>query len=195
MKSKILPLVLLFVFLLALLLIGRPLLSPDRGETGLNPEKEKDPIVIYEPKQKEWSKEGFKRVSDWISEKQKEFSALTRETLDEKSDPELIGEAYGEAGFLTAHNGKIKKGKKEIIKYFSDHSPDIANLKFKIEFVYATELTHNLNLPPEKREKTDVNHVVYFIISYSFNFKDESIDPPSGSNWRHIRMCEWEPDI
>lgn len=195
MKSKILPLALLFVFLLVLLVIGRPLIFPDREATGLDADKEKGLIVIYKPDPKDWSEAGLTRVSEWISNKQNEFSSLTRKTLDERRDPDLIGLAYEDGGFLTTHDGTSRKGKHAISKYFKNHSRNITNLEFKLEFVYVKEFTHNLNLPPEKQKKDDVFHVVYFIISVSFDLNGKPIDPPSGSNWRHIRMCDWEPDI
>lgn len=192
MKSKILPLALLFVFLLVLLVVGRPLIFPDREATGLDPEREKGLTVIFKPEKKEWSEAGLEEVEKFISKKQKEFSSLPTEILNKK-DYEAIGNAYEDGGFLSTHEGKSVKGKQDIIKYFKDHSRNITNLEFKLEFVYAEELTHILNLPGKKPD--DIVHIAYLIMSVSFHFDGEPIDPPSGSNWRHIRMCDWEPDI
>ena len=197
MKSKILPLALLSIFLLVLFVIGGPLIFPDKDAPGLKTEREKGLIEIYEPEPKNWSEDGLKEVEEFISMKQKEFSSLTIETLNKK-DHEAIGDAYGDGGFLSTHEGKSVKGKQAIIKYFMDHRRNITNLKFKLEFVYAKEFTHTLNLedkrPKEERDR-DIVHVVYLIISVSFYFNGDPIDPPSGSNWLHIRMCEWIPDI
>lgn len=197
MKSKILPLGLLSIFLFVILSIGNPAISPDREATGLNPEKEKGLIEIYKPERKDWSEDGLKEVEKFISMKQEEFSSLSPEIMD-KGNYEAIGNAYGDGGFLSTHEGKSVKGKQAIMKYFKEYSRNITNLKFKLEFVCAKEFTHTLKMedkrPKEERDR-DIVHVVYLIISVSFDLNGEPIDPPSGSNWRHIRMCEWEPAI
>lgn len=192
MKSKILPLGLLSIFLFVLLSIGNPVISPDREATGLNPEREKGLIEIYKPERKDWSDDGLKEVEKFISMKQEEFSSLPPVIMD-KEEYEAIGNAYGNGGFLSTHEGKSVKGKQAIMKYFKDHSRNITNLKFKLEFVCAKEFTQTLNLPEKKPD--DIIHVVYLIVSVSFDFNGEPIDPPSGSNWCHIRMCEWVPDV
>ena len=195
MKSKILPVALLVIFLFVILVIGRPLIFPNQEAKGLNPEKEKGLTVIYEPD--EFSEAGLKEVGKFISDKQKELSSLSTKTIKDRN-AEKIGEFYGDGSALTTHEGKSVKGKQAIIKYFKDHSSNITNLEFKLEFVYAKEFTHILNLK-DKRSKEerdrDIIHVVYLIISSSFDFNGERIDPPSGSNWRHIRECEWVEDI
>ena len=194
MKSKILPLALLSIFLFVLLIIGHPLIFPDREAMGLDAGKERDVIVIYEPE--DFSPGGLEAVARLISDVQKELSSFSRKKLNER-DIAQIGEFYGAQGVLTAHDGFNIIGGKDIYCYFESHRDDITNLKFKLECVYAKELTHILNLKlkdkrDEEKWNKDIVHVAYLIISVSFDLNGKRIDPGSGTNRKHIRVCDWE---
>lgn len=188
MKSKVLPLALLFIFLFVLLIIGRQLIFPDNEATGLDAEKEKGLIVIYEPE--DFSPGGLEDVAKFISDTQKELSSFSRKKLNER-DIAQIGKFYGPQGVLTTHLGDNLIGGTAISIYLNNYRDAITDLEFKLEFIYAKEFTHILNLPLEKQKTDDVVHVAYLIISVSFNLNGVPIDPPSGTNKKHIRLCEW----
>jgi hypothetical protein len=192
MKSKILPLALLSVFLLVLFVIGRPLISPDRDAPGLDPEGAKSLTVIYEPE--EFSPGGHKAVSKLISDTQKKLRQMSRNKLNERDITE-IKDFYGSQGVLTTHKGDNVLGGTAIAIYLNNYRDAVTNLEFKLEVVYVKEFTDILNKPEKKQTKDDKIHVAYLIVSVSFDLNGKPVDPPSGSNWYHIRECEWRNDF
>lgn len=129
-----------------------------------------------------------------------------RQLYVDKRDDE-IGKFYKGKGALTTHEEKTIHGRKPIASYFS-HLRDrgVAEVQFNLECVYAKKLKNvkvvdliessiieEGDLPPDVKPNDKVTHVVYVIISYSFELGGIVYNqpPPSFEIGFHIMGCWW----
>ena len=188
MKFKVLSGVLIFIVLFAFLTMGHPLKYFERDTEGYNPNGT-DPLVKWKPS--EFSNAGKKEVMKQIKKIQQILEKLSSKGMLNDSRIKGIANFYGDPGLFTKHDGDTLRGGEEIGKYFWDTRNDIANIEFKLEYVFAEELTHILENPSKKRDN-DIVHVLYLVISCSFDYNGVPIDPGSSTNQKHMRSCAWD---
>jgi len=189
MKFKVFSGVLIFIVLFAFLTMGHPLKYFERDTEGYNPE-DSDPVVKLKPN--EFSDAGKKEVMKQIERIQKTLEHFSSKGKLNKERIEKIAKFYREPGVFTKHDGETLLGGDDIAKYFFKERDNIENIEFKLEYVFAEELTHILNNPSEIKPEKDIVQALYLVISCSFEYKGVRIDPPNSTNQKHMRSCEWD---
>jgi hypothetical protein len=188
MKFKVLSGVLIFIVLIAFITMSHPIKFFEPNVESYNP-KDTDPLVQWKPN--EFSDDGRKEVIKRIKKIQQILEKLSSGEMLNDNRIKGIGNFYGDPGVFTKHDGDTLKGRQEIEDYFSDERDSIKNIEFKLEYVFAEELTHILENPSKKPEN-DIVHVLYLVISCSFDYEGVRIDPGGSTNQKHMRSCAWD---
>ena len=188
MKFKVLLSLSIVIVLFVFLSMGNPLKFFE-GDTGEKLARTKH-LVKWKPDKfsDAGKKEVIKRIDEILAILEKLSS---KGNLNEKQI-KGIEEFYGDAGVFTKHDGNTLIGGDNIASYFSNERENIKNIEFKLEYVHAEELTHILNNPDKKTPEDAIVHVLYLIISCSFDYQGERIDPPSSKSEKHMKSCEWD---
>jgi hypothetical protein len=188
MKSKVLLGVAIFVVLFVFLIMTSSL-SFLEGETdGDNPEKSKY-LVKFKPD--DFSADGKKEVMNRIEVILKELEKLSSKGKLNTNRISRIADFFGESGVFTKHDGNTLVGGTAIGNYFDQERGNIENIEFELQYVFAEELTHILEKPSPTPEK-DIVHVLYIVVSSSFDYKGDRIDPGGSTTEKHMKSCEWD---
>jgi hypothetical protein len=189
MKFKVKSGVVIFVVLFAFLIMGSSLSYLEGDTDGYSPERTKY-LVKFKPDN--FTPDGKKEVMNQIEVILKDLEMLSSKGKLNTKQISRIADFFGEFGVFTKHDGNTLVGGTNIGNYFNQERDNIENIKFELQYVFAEELTHILNNPSKMKPEDDIVHVLYIVVSCSFDYKGIRIDPGGSTTEKHMRSCEWD---